>query len=506
MFGRSLLYVVIGSFQLLVTSLVSPVLVHLLDAGEFGSISLALAVYQLLYVLAVFGFDQVLVIYHAQAGGPRQARRLLLSASLFGFVVCGIFLASEPWWSSFVGAGKSSGVVALAVLWVGPSATNALVLSLLRADDRFGRFAVLSMISAVGGQLAGVTVLLLVDRDPVLYAAACAATHFFGLVVGLVLIRPREAWPPMGGRETWSAFRVSAPIALSALAYYVLNTSDRIVVARDLGEVAVGQYQVAYIVGSSILIVLNTLNSAWLPLVLSIRSATDRKTVSDRSRDQLLWVLVPLVTALIVVTPTLLRIVAPASIGRSSLPAVVAVVALSAFPVAHASASARYLISVGRRAPVGWWTAAAAVLNIVLNVLLVPRHGIFGSGVATLVAFAAQALGLAWAVGDGRRAFRPAITLAAVLTGLFSIVVVRVPAGETWRDWQVIRLAVGAALGILSVLLLRRARRRMVAATRAARHRARPSQPRHQAPRPVPKHARPNRPYEPPTREEAVRP
>ena len=75
--ARGLLYVVVWSLQIVSGSLVSPVLAHLMGPAEFGQLASAIALHQVLIVLAVLGIDQALILQRAEAGartattGPR---------------------------------------------------------------------------------------------------------------------------------------------------------------------------------------------------------------------------------------------------------------------------------------------------------------------------------------------------------------------------------------------------------------------------------------------------
>ena len=455
MFGRSMFYVFVGSLQLLITSLVSPALAYLLSPANFGSISLALAVYQVLYILAVFGFDQLLVIYDAQKDGGRNlALRLLATAICTAFVLCAGFALSEPYWRSLVGIRGTSSVLLAAVLWVGPSASNAFILALLRGQDRLRAFIVVSLISAVGGQTVGLVVLLTWTRSPAAYAWAGGGTQIIALIIGLALLQPpfrRLLGPAAFG----TALRMSAPIAASAMAFYVLNTSDRILISHHLGTTAVAKYQVAYTVGSAILIVLSFLNGAWLPRLLRIDGYAELARVSGRSRDLLLFILTPTVTAVVLALPLLLRVVAPAEFGGASLSSVAAVVALSAFPVAHAGSTSRMLIVLGRRTTVAVATGLAGVLNVVLNIMLIPPQGILGSALATLISFAAQALLLSYLLDRVRSAFTVSSLVALVVGSGAAVGALALPRDGAWI-WG--RCAAAVVLGLIGARLLLTAR------------------------------------------------
>lgn len=122
------------------------------------------------------------------------------------------------------------------------------------------------------------------------------------------------------------------PLALASLAYFVLNAGDRIVLQRLMGPDAVGRYQVAYVVGSSVILLLSFTNSAWAPHFAKMRDETARFALAMTARNEIYRLLNPIIVALTLVTPLAMPILVPASFDPSSLTVVVFMVALTAYP------------------------------------------------------------------------------------------------------------------------------------------------------------------------------
>ncbi len=391
LFGRSLLYVVVWSLQLLITSFSSPVLAYILGPGQFGLIATAIAIYQVLLVFAVFGFDQVtLLIYSDPARGRPRAMEFLSFAAVFAVVVTAVIFATGPLWVRMLGTAHFSGIIAIAVLWTAPSAISLLILAILRADDRLGPFCVVSILSAVGGQVIGVSLLLGYERSSTVYAWAGVLAQVSAMLVGLCFVRPslRGLLDLPGAR---AAMRLGFPLMTGSLAVFVLNAGDRVVVLRYLGDAAVGRYQIAYTVGSTVVLLLTFVNESWLPRVLAIQNQDARWRLIEESRDLLIRVIAPVFLGLVIIAPIVLRFVAPSAYRTSTLLSVVLLVAASAFPVADASASGRALLALRRTSAVALSAAIAAVSNIALNLVLVPHLQINGSALATVLSFTIQA-------------------------------------------------------------------------------------------------------------------
>jgi O-antigen/teichoic acid export membrane protein len=155
-----------------------------------------------------------------------------------------------------------------------------------------------------------------------------------------------------------------------------------------LGTEETGRYQVAYVVGSVVILLLTATSSAWTPRFAALGDKTARAALAAHSRDELYRVLMPMVLGVTLAAPIALTIVAPPSFRPESLTLVVLLVALSAFPVAASGATGQLLVTERKGNVVGLVTAAAAVVNVLLNFVLVPPLGISGAAVATVISYA----------------------------------------------------------------------------------------------------------------------
>lgn len=454
LFGRGMIYVLVWSLQLVVSSAVSPVLAHLLGSSDFGRLATSIALYQVFSVLMVFGLDQALIMEHSEGSGRRAgAARIVWLGVAVAIGLTAVLLLTGRAWSSAAGFPHFRGIVVLAVLWSGPGAVNLIMMALLRAEDRLGAFVTMNLLTSVGGQLGGVAVIGAGARTSAAYGWAGVVAQYAALAIGLMLIRPGlrgtldRAW---GSR----VLRVGASMTASALALFLLNSGDRVLLQRLDGAASVGRYQIAYVVGSVPILLLTFLNQAWLPRILEIRDRGEQWRVLAVSRDRLLGILAPAVAALVTGSPIVLGILAPASYRPSSLVTVVFLVAIAAFPVADCAASTRALLALRRTAPVALCTGIAAAVNVALNIVLIPLLHVDGAALATLAAFTVQAV-------VARRYVARDLVLSlpsrrASLIGACATVVagVGVVVTASAGPWLIVRLLVTGVLVALAVIRL----------------------------------------------------
>ncbi|MGN8050889.1 lipopolysaccharide biosynthesis protein [Curtobacterium sp. 22159] len=439
LFGRGLLYVVVWSMQLVVSSLISPVLAHLMPPSEFGVLASAIALYQALVVIAVAGLDQASVLQRAEDGDDRRARGLLTVGIVTAVLVTAAALVTIPLWGDAAGFIGAHPLLLVAVLWTGPAAIVQMSLAILVAQDRIRVFAVTSLLSSVGGSVIGLGLLAAVHADATTYAWGGVVAQGAAMVIGVAATRPRVAG--LFDRATTArAFRLGIPIALGNLSYFVLNAGDRLVVQRLLGPDAVARYQIAYVVGSAVILLLTFTNQAWAPHFAALRDAVARRTLAMHARDQLYGLLAPVLLAVTLVSPVALPVLAPASYRVHELTIVVFVVALTAFPVVASGATGRLLLVERRGVAVGVIAAIAGVVNIAANLVLVPLTGIVGAGLATVVAYTVLAVLQQAALPDRKHWRGP--SRRVVLTVLAALVVaaasVFLPQDPAWNVARVV--------------------------------------------------------------------
>jgi O-antigen/teichoic acid export membrane protein len=192
------------------------------------------------------------------------------------------------------------------------------------------------------------------------------------------------------------------PLILHSLAVYMLLAVDRIVIASVLGLGATGRYQVAYQVGSVGVTLVTALNQAWIPLLLGADASRrwEILAVSSRAVHQLAAIVAG---AVAVATPLGLLLAAPPEYDRTELVPVAAVVAFSILPYATLSTYFNVVFVAGRTRIMAVAAPAAAVLNLGLNVILLPVVGLIGASVATVAAYAVLAAIIVRAAGHIER-------------------------------------------------------------------------------------------------------
>lgn len=308
-----------------------------------------------------------------------------------------VLLIGDPIWRLLVALG-------LALVW----AQGWFDLNRELARSRLSplRYGVLSGTKAVLALALGALLVL---------AGLGAAGALLGVLAGLVA--PTFAF----GVGEWSGARLGRfrprrhrhllayglPLALNFVLVWVVASSDRLLVGWLLDVDAAGLYAVGYdLAQHSLGVVFTVVSLAAYPLAvraLEREGAAAAREQLEKSAGLLLGVGAPAAAGLALLAPGLAEILVGAEF-RTAAARVIPWIALAAALAGIKAFHFDLAFQLGRRTMMQVWVSlAAAIVNLGLNLLWIPRYGVLGAAYATVVAYG---VALAGSVVLGRSAFR----------------------------------------------------------------------------------------------------
>jgi O-antigen/teichoic acid export membrane protein len=186
--------------------------------------------------------------------------------------------------------------------------------------------------------------------------------------------------------------RFGLPLVPSGLALWVIDLSDRFFLIRIKSQAEVGLYSVGVRVSTAILLLLIALRTAWPAFAYSIKDDEEAKRTYAFVLTYVLFVSCWLALALSLLAPWIVRLLTTPAFypGARVVPLLVfGGTAFIAFNVMS--------IGIGRakRTQFNWVvTGFAALVNIGLNLALIPPYGMMGAAVSTVVAYVVMFLGM----------------------------------------------------------------------------------------------------------------
>ena len=231
-----------------------------------------------------------------------------------------------------------------------------------------------------------------------------------GIVAGVLLIwvLPTDLPRARGGRFEAARAKMYAgyglPVALSLILALVLATTDRFLIAAYLNETSVGVYHAGYSLANRTLdVVFIWLGMAGGPAAIAALERGGHAALRDVAREQSAFMValtLPAAVGLALVARPLADIMVGPGL-REGAAMVTPWIAASAF---FAGVNTHYLhtaFTLARRTGrLMMAIAIPAVLNVILNLVLVPRYGLQGALWATLASYV---VGVAVSYTLGRR-------------------------------------------------------------------------------------------------------
>jgi O-antigen/teichoic acid export membrane protein len=327
-------------------------------------------------------------------GFLRTSRRLVAALSM-GVAVLGA--AAVLLLRARLEPGLAAALLAACVLLV-PASLISLELNLLQALRRVFEVRVPNMFVR---PLAFALVLLLATR--VFGAERTAATAVLANAAGTVtalalsLYLFRRVWPA-AARTAPAATRTREWLSFSAMSlgssvlYMVLSQqSDVIIVGSVIGTTQAGLYSAAGQIGSLILFGVITVNHFASPMMAEyqnrpgdpgLRALVRRITLLNCALS------VPLITALLLAGPLLLRSFGPEFVA--AYPVLVVLVVGHTINAAWGALWGTLLTMTGFQKEASALVVVVAALNMALTLVLTPRYGIVGAASATTIAVAVR--------------------------------------------------------------------------------------------------------------------
>ena len=388
--ARSSLIYGLGNYGVkLVGFLLIPVYTRYLVPADYGVMALVSAFGQALFIFLNLGQSTALFRFYYEDDTPEGRERVIAGSLLIALVISTpitllALTLSGTTARLLLGDATKAGLVAVGILTVACRQLLRLPFAVLRADERDTRFAtwsvvrtalsaVLAIVLVVGVQLGVWGVLL----SQLLAEAICCA-----ILVPPIARSLKAGWV---GTEMREQLTFGLALVPGAMAAFTLDLSDRFFLRHYSNLEQVGLYSLGYRLGEIIFFVVAAVQLAWPQFVFANRKAPNAKELYTYATTYYLAGMLFLVLGLSALAPEIVQLMA-APQYRAAAP-VVPWIALSGL-----CEGIRYVMTIGimfQKRPIirSMGMGVAGLVNVLLNLLLIPRYGMMGAAWATLGGF-----------------------------------------------------------------------------------------------------------------------
>jgi O-antigen/teichoic acid export membrane protein len=373
-----------------------PLYAHLLGAEEYGEFTIAQTFFSFVLLFSILGLDSAVIRYYYKYVNDEDRRGVVstalwvLSLTAFVVLVAGI-LVRIPLSRLVFGSPAGSRLIAIVFVGVGVSAVLRVPLIYLRATARSKEYVALNLARLAGIVIATFLLVAVLRRG--IEGALWAMVLGPGLVLAFALpMLWRRVGASLRTREIGPMLRFGLPFVPAGLALWVLTLVDRYYLERLVDFREVGLYSLGYQIGMAIVLVLMAFQLAWPQYAFSVAGRADAPRLYASVLRLYAFILVSIAFLISLFSRQIVALIAPPEFLSAA--AVVPIILAS-----YVCYGGYLIFSVGimlaERTSLNMAVAGgAALLNLVLNALFIPRYGMMGAAWTTLASYAVLAAGM----------------------------------------------------------------------------------------------------------------
>ncbi|HYX53594.1 MAG TPA: oligosaccharide flippase family protein [Candidatus Limnocylindrales bacterium] len=384
-----------------------PLFTRVFSVAEYGEMSLIMNTVLLLTVMSKFGFQHAVQRYYPEyASSPDPTALSRYYATLFygtGFIaltLCALFLIAVPFGATqFLGI-TANGALMLALILVVVRSLRSMQMNLMQMENKTRLFN-------------GVDIL----AKALIIATICFFLFFwkksiFSFFLGTVIVETAfllQYMPFLSRRGLLSiqvfnpeffrsAVMFAFPLMTAEISWVVLDSGDRFFVQHYLGAQSLGFYAAAYGIATYLQdVMMAPLQLALFPICMKLwtnKGKAETQEFLSRSLDHFAMVAVGVVSVFMVASRDVIVLLASKKFQEAHrlIPYLVIGLVLSAVTVYFRPG----LLIHKKASKIATATLGASILNVALNIALLPRIGLLGAAIATTVSYGAIVVFLAW--------------------------------------------------------------------------------------------------------------
>lgn len=385
----SLWFLAMGVLQKGIAFISTPIFTRLMNPSEFGEYNVFISWLNIIMIFATLNlFSGVFMRGLIKFSDDREVftssiQGLTTTLVIVTFVVYILF--RDFWYSVFNMNFYIMIAMFIDILMV---ATFKIWASKKRVDYKYKNLVKLTLLNTLSITILGVVFVVLADNKVEARIYSLIIVNI--LTFGYLYFKQAKEGKVFFNKKYWKyALMFNLPLLPHYLSQIVLNQSDRLMINYLVGSSEAGIYSVAYSISMVLLIVntsiLNTLNP-W------IYKKIEEKKFKDIANTSyvILVVIAGLNLMLIALAPEAIAIMAPPQYQSAIW--VIPPIASSVFFIFMYSLFADFEFYFEKTKLIMIASVMGALLNVLLNYLLIPRFGFIAAGYTTLICYIAYVI------------------------------------------------------------------------------------------------------------------
>lgn len=395
---HSLVYGLGGVISRIVAIFLLPIYTKYLAQGDYGDVAWLLAAEAVMVILLRAGIQSAFFRFYYLSPDPIKRRTVVRTSFWFTLasgtlgLLLGLVFAPEIA-STLLGRGQTNLVRATTVLlWA--DLNYQQMTAVFRAELRSISYAVATLSNVA--ITVGATVTLVVGfHKGSLGLIVGNLTGTLVVFIALLAYRARLLGFEFDRKLYRAMEHFGLPLLPSMLALWATSFSDRFFIKHFLGRNEVGVYSFGVMIASGLILIITAFQLAWPAFAYSIEDDDEARRTYAHVLTYFLFFVIWAAVALSLLAPALAHLLA----GRPAYRPGAHFVPLLVLGNVFYAGFTVVVVSIGRVRKTGanWIiTGAGALVDVILNVTLIPRYGAMGAAIGLAGAYATMFVGMSW--------------------------------------------------------------------------------------------------------------
>ena len=384
----SIVFLMVSIVQKGLAYLTTPLYTNLLTTEEYGQVSLFLTWFQLIGIVAMFSlqagvFNNGMLEYKEDRDGYMFS--MLILSNIITVISGCILIVGYSIWGKYIKL-EMPLIFLMIALFLTQPAMNFWQ-SRQRFEYKYKMLAVATLSSCIASPLVAVLCIIKFPDHRLyarLFGAECTLIAFYVFFYIYVVIKANgklktSYWKP--------ALMFNLPLIPHYLSQYLLSSSDKVMISYFVGDSQTAFYSVAYSVAAVVTIVWSAINTSLLPFTYENCEKKNYKRISEITIP-LILVYAAACMAIILFAPELIAIMSTEEyrIAIYVVPPIVGGVFFQCLYYIFAN----IVYYFKRSKYVMYASFVAAITNLVLNYIFIPKFGFVAAGYTTLASYIIQ--------------------------------------------------------------------------------------------------------------------
>ena len=367
-----------------------PLITRLLGTASYGAFIQIEVIARMCSAIARLGLENALIKYSQERDGSRLYITLTSVTLVLGSVIAvNVFLTAESISRLFLSSTEYTALFQIGSLLVPIYIAQDMGQNYYRAEMRVKRFSVLEGLKTYLN--VGTVIVVLFVMNGGLFEIVVAVTLVelvFALILQGTVLRSTGLHTPSIS-DIGPSVRYSIPIMVGDVSGMFQDRVDRLLLGIFIGANAVGIYSIAYSVAKLLRMYALPLRVTFFPEFSRLWEEGDQESCYQylaNGTRYLIGLAVPSVVGLYLIGEQLIGLLSTPE-AAAYAPTLLPIIAAGIMLIGLDTLYRQLFFASGKTLLVSIIRVGASLLNIGLNVVLIPQMGVIGAALATLLTF-----------------------------------------------------------------------------------------------------------------------